>query len=147
MGTVSKSANVPYTAEQMYDLVNDIESYPEFLPWCTEAEVFNRTDESLIATVSLATGRLKQSFTTENTMQGGERIDVKLIKGPFKQLSGFWKFENTVDNNCRIELNMDFEFKNRILKFTLSAVFNQFMNSLVGSFSKRAKQVYSQVET
>ncbi len=92
MGSVNKTANVPYTKEQMYDLVNDIESYPEFLPWCTDARVFNRKEESLSATVTLATGKIRQTFTTENRMQVGRRIDIKLISGPFNYLTGYCAF-------------------------------------------------------
>jgi ribosome-associated toxin RatA of RatAB toxin-antitoxin module len=142
VGSVRKSANVPYTAEQMYDLVNDIETYPEFLPRCTGAKVFDRKDDSLTATVFLSSGKIKQTFTTENLMQVGERIDVKLISGPFKYLSGYWKFQNTGEKYCHIELKMDFEFKNKLLKLTLAAVFNLFINSLIGSFTERAKQTY-----
>ncbi|MEX2354070.1 MAG: type II toxin-antitoxin system RatA family toxin, partial [Gammaproteobacteria bacterium] len=131
---MSKSAVVPYTADQMYHLVNDIESYPQFLPWCTDAVVHDRTDESLTATVSLATGKLQQSFTTENRMRAGERIDVNLVKGPFKYLRGHWTFRDIDQNNCQVELEMEFEFRNKLLKLTLSAVFGQFMNALVGSF-------------
>jgi ribosome-associated toxin RatA of RatAB toxin-antitoxin module len=128
----------------MYDLVNDIESYPEFLPWCTHAEVYNRKPESLTASVSLATGRIKQTFTTENVMEVGKRIDVRLISGPFNYLTGYWKFQDTADNYCNVELKMDFEFKNKLLKLTLSGVFSQFVNSLVSSFIKRAIEIYGQ---
>jgi len=144
VSSVSKSAVVPYTAEQMYNLVNDIESYPEFLPWCTNAVVQDRSIDSLTASVSLATGKLKQTFTTKNRMQPGQRIEVNLIKGPFKHLQGHWTFEQAGEKLCRIELNMQFEFKNKLLKLTLSTVFNQFMNSLVGSFIDRAKQIYGE---
>lgn len=144
MSSVSKSAVVPYTAEQMYNLVNDIDAYPEFLPWCTAAVVHSRAVDRLTASVSLATGKLKQTFTTENRMQPGQRIEVTLISGPFKYLQGYWIFENTGNKLCRIELKMDFEFKNTLLKLTLGAVFNQFMNSLVGAFITRAKQVYGE---
>jgi ribosome-associated toxin RatA of RatAB toxin-antitoxin module len=142
VGSVSKSANIPYTAEQMYDLVNDIDSYPEFLPWCTSAKVINRKEESLSATVTLATGKIRQTFSTENRMQVGRRIDIKLISGPFNYLTGYWKFQDTTDHHCHIELKMDFEFKNKLLKLVFNAVFNKFINSLVDSFTERAIQVY-----
>jgi ribosome-associated toxin RatA of RatAB toxin-antitoxin module len=142
MGSVSKSANVSYTAEQMFELVNDIESYPDFLPKCTDAKVFNRKDESLTASVSLASGKINQTFTTENVMQVGKRIDVKLVSGPFKYLTGYWKFQDTAENHCFIEMKMNFEFKNTLLKIMLNAVFNKFMNSLIGSFTNRANQIY-----
>lgn len=142
MGHVTKTAIVPYDAARMYDLVNDIESYPEFLPWCTEAAVYNRLEASLTATVSLAMGKIKQTFTTQNTMQPGRRIDVHLISGPFRYLNGYWIFEDLGDNRCRIELKMDFEFKNKLLRIALHPVFTQFMNALVGAFSTRARQIY-----
>ena len=142
VSSVSKSAIVSYSAGQMYSLVNDIESYPEFLPWCTGAAVYNRSDDKLSASVSLAAGKIKQTFTTENSMQAGRRIDVNLISGPFRYLKGYWTFEDIGEDLCRIHLEMDFEFKSRLLQFTLSPVFNQFMNSLVGAFTKRAKKIY-----
>ena len=142
MGNVSKTASVSYTAEQMYGLVNDIESYPEFLPWCTDAVIFSQTDSELTASVSLATGKLKQTFTTKNKMEPGHRIDINLISGPFKYLRGFWQFDDVRDGVCHVELYMEFEFKNKVLKIMLSSVFTQFMNSLVSSFIKRARQIY-----
>jgi ribosome-associated toxin RatA of RatAB toxin-antitoxin module len=142
VSSITKSADIPYTAEQMYELVNGIESYPEFLPWCTESKVFEREATHLKASVSLATGKIRQTFTTENHMQPGRRIDVKLVSGPFKHLQGYWKFEDTGDRNCHIELFMDFEFKNKLLKLTLKPVFKHFLNSLVGSFTKRAETIY-----
>jgi ribosome-associated toxin RatA of RatAB toxin-antitoxin module len=144
MGSISKTAVVPYTAEQMYDLVNDIEAYPEFLPWCTAASVRNRTETGLTASVSLATGRIKQTFTTENTMRPGRQIDVRLISGPFSYLNGSWRFEPAGANLCRIELDMNFEFRSKLLKLTLNPVFNQFINSLVSSFVNRAGKVHGQ---
>lgn len=140
---VSKSALVPYTAEQMYALVNDIESYPQFLPWCTGATVASREEKKLTASVSLATGRLKQTFSTVNTMEPGRRIDVKLISGPFRYLQGYWKFEDKGAGQCHISLEMNFEFRNTLLKLTLTPVFSQFMNSLMDSFIRRAGAIYS----
>jgi ribosome-associated toxin RatA of RatAB toxin-antitoxin module len=143
VGIVSKFAEVPFTAEQMYQLVNDIEAYPEFLPWCIDAKVFNRTDKSLDASVSLATGKIRQTFATQNTMLAGKRIDVNLISGPFKYLKGYWEFTDTDRDGCKVELNMEFEFKNKLLKLTLKTFFNKFIDSLVGSFTERARIVYS----
>jgi len=139
---IKKSAVVPYSADQMYVLVNDIESYPEFLPWCSEARVFERSKTRLKASVSMASGSIKQSFSTENTMRPGRRIDVRLLSGPFRYLNGCWQFEPLEDGRCRISLEMHFEFKNRLLKLTLNKVFNRIIDSLVGSFSERARQVY-----
>lgn len=127
----------------MYDLVNDIESYPAFLPWCSDASVTVHGEDSLTASLSMAAGRIRQSFSTENTMQPGRRIEVRLVRGPFRYLRGYWTFE-PVDGgaSCRISLEMDFEFKNKLLKMTLSKLFHHIMDSLVDAFIRRARQVY-----
>ena len=142
MSRINKSAIVPYTPEQMYGLVNDIESYPKFLPWCTDAVITNQTDMELTASITLVASKLKQTFTTMNTMYPGRRIDISLINGPFRYLRGFWQFNDLCDGGCQVELYMDFEFKNKLLKLMLNGVFTQFMNLLVGSFIKRARQIY-----
>jgi ribosome-associated toxin RatA of RatAB toxin-antitoxin module len=140
---IRKTAVVPYTAEQMYELVNDIESYPSFLPWCSDASVTVHGEDSLTASLSMAAGKIKHSFTTENTMQPGRRIEVRLVSGPFRYLSGNWTFEPMEGGgSCRISLEMDFEFKNKLLKMTLSKLFHQIVDSLVDAFTRRARQVY-----
>ena len=139
---ISKTTVVPYTPEEMYVLVNDIESYPAFLPWCTAAKISNQQKESLTASLSLAVGKIKQSFTTENTMQDGSRINMHLIEGPFKHLSGYWKFNPEDEQSCHIQLHMNFEFKNKIIKHTLGKVFYKVMDSMVESFVQRAQQIY-----
>jgi len=139
---ISKAAVVPYTSEEMYVLVNDIESYPMFLPWCTAAKILSQQEDSLTAKLSLALGKIKQSFTTENTMQEGSRIDIRLIEGPFKQLSGYWRFIQEGEQSCHIHLHMHFEFKNKIIKHALGKAFYKVMDTLVESFVKRAQQIY-----
>lgn len=142
MTVITKTAVVPYSAEQMYNLVNDIESYPEFLPWCSNTRVYDRTDAGLRASLTMSTAHISQSFSTENTMQPGRRIDVHLLTGPFKYLRGHWWFEPVDNNSCRVSLEMEFEFKSRLVKMALSKVFHHIVNSLVDSFSERAAQVY-----
>jgi len=142
MTEISKTTLVPYTSDEMYVLVNDIESYPSFLPWCTEAKILSQQEESLTATLSMALGKIKQSFTTENTMQDGSRIDIQLIEGPFKHLSGYWRFIQEDEQSCHIHLHMHFEFKNKIIKHTLGKAFYKVMDTLVESFVQRAQQIY-----
>lgn len=143
MTVIRKTAVVPYTAEQMYELVNNVEAYPEFLPWCSDASVDVHGETGLTASLTMATGRIRQSFTTENTMEPGRRIQVRLVKGPFRYLTGSWLFEPADGGeSCRISLEMEFEFKNRILKLTLSRLFHHIVDSLVDAFSRRAAQVY-----
>ena len=144
MGRVHKTATVPYSAKEMYSLVNDVESYPEFLPWCTAAEVFDPQPDRLRATISLAAGKIKQEFTTENTMEPDRRIDVRLVSGPFRYLEGHWEFLPEANGDCTVALEMNFDFKNKIVKLALNKVFNHIVATLVDSFRERAAQVYGQ---
>lgn len=142
MGSVHKTATVPYSAEEMYSLVNDVASYPEFLPWCAGSEVFDARADRLRATISLAAGKIKQVFTTENTMQPGRRIDVHLVSGPFRYLEGHWEFRPETSGGCKVVLEMSFEFKNKIVKLALNKIFNHIVTTLVDAFRERAVQVY-----
>jgi ribosome-associated toxin RatA of RatAB toxin-antitoxin module len=126
----------------MYALVNDIASYPEFLPWCTGTAVHGSTNGSLTASVSIAVGKIKQTFTTANTMQANTSIIMRLIEGPFKELYGHWQFHDDVNGGCTVTLEMQFEFKNRLVKHALGAAFKKITDSLVDAFVKRAQEVY-----
>ncbi|MDX1519135.1 MAG: type II toxin-antitoxin system RatA family toxin [Gammaproteobacteria bacterium] len=140
--TIRKTATLPYTSGQMYTLVNDIESYPEFLPWCSEAQVHERYDDRLKASLTLKAGKLEHTLMTENSMEEDRLIQVRLIEGPFKHLTGSWHFRDQDDSRCHITLEMQFEFKNRILKMALNKTFNKIVNSLVDAFSQRARELY-----
>ncbi len=142
MTTIHQSTEVPYTAEQMYALVNDVESYPDYLPWCTQAKILQPGTHTLTATISLQSGKIKQSFTTANIMKPGALIELKLVKGPFKSFSGSWCFENLGESRSRVTIDISFQFKNRILKLAMNSIFSRIINSLIGAFSERAKQLY-----
>jgi ribosome-associated toxin RatA of RatAB toxin-antitoxin module len=133
---------VPYSAEEMYALVNDIESYPDFLHWCKRTWIQHATETQLQATIALEAGRIKQSFTTSNSMQPGSSIKMQMVEGPFKYLLGNWKFESQGDRSCKISLNVEFEFKNKLLKLALNSTFNYIMKNLVQSFNQRACDIY-----
>jgi ribosome-associated toxin RatA of RatAB toxin-antitoxin module len=139
---IFKTSVVPYSANEMYALVNDIESYPDFLPWCSASHILHQDKYKLTASVSIKAGKIKYTFTTENIMQPGQHIKMRLVKGPFKRLKGKWLFVPVHEKSCTITLDMDFEFKNNLIKLTLSGVFNRIMNSLVDSFTKRAIEIY-----
>ena len=143
MESISKSTVVSFSAEQMYTLVNDVESYPDFLPWCSASEVLEHTSQFMKASVSLAVGAVKQTFTTENTLDPGKRIDVHLVSGPFKQLQGFWLFEPAGENMCRVGFQMNFEYKNLFVKLALNKIFQGIGDTLVSSFIKRAEQLHA----
>lgn len=142
MITINKSATVPFSAEQMYGLVNDIDAYQDFLPWCVGSKVLSRGEEQLTASLSFAAGNIRQTLTTENKMQPGRRIDVRLLSGPFRHLSGRWQLDPAGDKNCYISLQMDFEFKNKIVQIALDKVFSRIINSLIEAFTERAHQIY-----
>jgi ribosome-associated toxin RatA of RatAB toxin-antitoxin module len=133
---------VPYSADEMYALVNDIEAYPDFLTWCKTAQVANKTNTHLQATVAVEVGKIKQSFSTDNTMQPGRRITMQLVEGPFKFLSGCWQFDPQGEQSCNIRLDIEFEFKNKLLKIALSHTFNRIMDTMVDAFTKRAHEIY-----
>lgn len=144
MGQVNRTTIVPFTSDQMFALVNDVEAYPGFLPWCSAAEVEGIGEDHLIATLTLSVGRLRQSVTTRNTLQPGRRIDMELVRGPLRKLCGAWRFEDLAGKHCRVSLDLDFEFNNRVLKLALDKVFGQLTYSSVDAFRNRARQIYGE---
>ncbi len=142
MSEVYKELLVPYSATKMYNLVNDINKYPEFLPWCTSANIIAQEDEEIQAKLQLAYAGFKHEFTTCNKLDPSRKIDLKLVNGPFKYLSGQWVFTDINNNGSKVELKLDFEFDNPILAFTFGKFFKQVANELVEHFYKRAQVVY-----
>ena len=126
----------------MYALVNNIEAYPDFLSWCKTAQVADKSETHLQATIAVEVGKIKQSFSTGNTMQPGRSINMQLVEGPFKFLSGCWRFEPQTNQSCQIRLVIEFEFKNKLLKLALSHTFNRIMESMVDAFTRRAVEIY-----
>lgn len=143
MTIVRKSVQQNYSAEQMFALVEDIEAYPSFLPWCDRVDV--QRDESrktAIATLSLNFCGIRQSFTTHNTNIAPASIGMRLVKGPFKKLNGQWTFTVLDEKTCRVELNMHYEFSHFFMEKLIGPVFDIVTNSLIDAFCKRAKKVY-----
>jgi len=139
--TINKSALVRYSAAEMYALVNDIESYPQFLPWCRSARLLSREPDEVHATLELARGGVQKSFTTCNRLQANKMIEIRLVEGPFRHLSGFWRFDPLGDQASKVSLDMTFEFA-PLLDFVISPVFHPIADSLVDAFHKRAVEVY-----
>ncbi|MGH8657292.1 MAG: type II toxin-antitoxin system RatA family toxin [Gammaproteobacteria bacterium] len=142
MPRFTRSAIVPYSAGQMYDLVNDVESYPKFLPWCASVHLFYQDASQLKASISLAKGGIKQSFITLNRLTPPHRIDLELVEGPFTRLSGVWQFEPLGESACKISLDMEFEFKSGLLGMAFRKVFAGVADSLVDAFCRRAQECY-----
>ncbi|SEG81030.1 type II toxin-antitoxin system RatA family toxin [Marinobacterium lutimaris] len=142
MAQVNRSALVLHTADEMFELVNDVRRYPEFLPWCSSTEVVHESEDTLEATLYLAKGGLKYSFTTRNSLQRPERMEIKLVEGPFKSLTGIWTFTPLSDEASKVELNMHFEFSGKLTGIAMGKVFNSVATTLVDAFVTRADQVY-----
>ncbi|WP_342227516.1 type II toxin-antitoxin system RatA family toxin [Rickettsiella endosymbiont of Rhagonycha lignosa] len=141
MPFIQHSLEVPYNVSEMYKLVNHIEKYSEFLPWCTESQIISQDEDSIQARLTLTGGGLSKNFTTSNRLQKNKLIEISLIDGPFKHLEGYWSFE-TSPRGSRINLNLEFEFSTRLLALAFSPIFEKVANTLVQAFSERAKQVY-----
>lgn len=142
MRKVSRSALVPYSAEQMYVLVEDVESYPDFLPWCGGAVLHWRDGDLLEGSVEMRVAGLRRSFRTQNRMREYEAIDMELVDGPFSHLSGGWHFKALDQLGCKVSLEVEFEVKNRATNQVLGRYFEQICNSLVDAFVRRAEQIY-----
>jgi ribosome-associated toxin RatA of RatAB toxin-antitoxin module len=126
----------------MFALVDRVEDYPKFLPWCGGTEVKLREENRLVATVSINYHGIKQSFTTENLNLPPTSMTMKLLEGPFKHLDGVWTFKPLREDACKIEFDLHYEFSNRLLEQIIGPVFSMIANSFVDSFSKRAEVVY-----
>ncbi len=143
MPTIQRSALVPFTAQQMYQLVNDVEAYPEFLPWCSDGAVLEDTESVRVARVDISKGPLKQHFTTRNELTADEQIKLSLVEGPFRQLQGRWQFDAIGDSGCRVTFDIEFSFGSLILEKTVGPVFKEICARLVDAFVTRARQQYS----
>ncbi|WP_303909315.1 type II toxin-antitoxin system RatA family toxin [Thiohalomonas denitrificans] len=142
MPSINKSALVPYSAAQMYALVNDVDSYSDFLPWCGSSELLSVGEDEVRAIIEIAHGSLRKSFTTRNRLQKNKMIEMRLEKGPFKHLEGFWRFDELDESACKVRLDLDFEFSSRLMGIAMGPIFSQIANSLVEAFVKRAEQTY-----
>ncbi len=144
MPRLQRSALVPHSAEDMFDLVSDVASYPEFLPWCGGARVIERTDTHQVAAVTIAKSVKRSEFITENTLDRPGRIGMTLKDGPFKRLTGSWSFTPIDESACRAELEVEFEFGNPFVGRLILPAFKQVCDTMVGAFTRRAASVYGQ---
>ncbi|MGE5792027.1 MAG: type II toxin-antitoxin system RatA family toxin [Bacteroidota bacterium] len=138
MVTVERQAIVPYSAQRMYALVEDIESYPLFLPWCSRTEVTSRTARRTTATIHVDFRGVQQAFTTANQLQPGERIEMALVRGPFRSLAGEWRFRALSAAGCRVELALAYQLASPLLGRVVGPVFDHIANTFVDAFVRRA---------
>jgi len=142
MRQVERSAIVPYGAQAMYDLVADVERYPEFLPGCTGARVHERDGGRVVASIALASGPLRTEFRTRNVLEEGRTIHMVLDDGPFESLDGLWSFAPLGSDGARVDLNVRFAFASRAVDLVLGPVFEALCNQLVDAFVARARAIY-----
>ena len=142
MTTVEKSALVKFSALQMFKLVEDVEAYPEFLPWCSGSRILSRSGDVLEAELIIAKGGFNKSFATRNQSDAGGRISISLLNGPFSYLEGVWDFMPLREDASKISLNLQFEMNGKLAALAFGVVFNQICNTMVSSFTQRAKQLY-----
>lgn len=140
--SINRSALVMHSSERMHALVNDVASYPLFLPWCSKAIIIESTDIHMLASLEVSKGGMRHSFTTRNDLSVAGRIGMDLVDGPFSHLKGAWEFKPLQENACKVILTLDFEMKRNIAKMAFGAVFNQAANSMVDAFCARARQIY-----
>jgi ribosome-associated toxin RatA of RatAB toxin-antitoxin module len=147
MKTVHKSVLIWYSAAEMYGLVTDVASYPQFLPWCDQARVLAQDGDTMTANIGISFAGIRQSFTTRNVHVKDRKVSLTLVDGPFSRLDGQWDFTPLGDDggrNCKVDLTLRYAFDNAALAALVGPVFDKIAGSLVDAFVKRASQVYGE---
>lgn len=142
MAVVEKSVLIARSAQQMFDLVDRCEDYPEFLPWCSQTRVEFRDERKTVATLHIHYLSVKSHFTTENEKLVPQRMSLKLVDGPFRRLEGLWLFKPLADDACKIEFRLSYEFSSKLFERVIGPVFSQIANTFVDAFVRRADDVY-----
>jgi ribosome-associated toxin RatA of RatAB toxin-antitoxin module len=146
MPLIEKSVLVPFSAAQMYALVEKVEDYPQFLPWCGGSSVRQRSATEMEASIEIRFKGIAQNFATINRLTPVERIDMALKEGPFSDLQGGWHFTALQDHACKVEFRLDYSFSNRLLEGLIGPVFHYIASTFVESFTKRAYSLYGSAE-
>ena len=142
MANIDRSVLVPFTPAQLYALVDRVEDYPQFLPWCGSTTLQSRDDHSTRASITIDFKGIRQRFSTENLNDPPNRIDMRLVEGPFRKLDGAWQFTALGDDACKVQFTLHYEFASRILEKLVGPVFDHIAGSFVDAFVARAEQVY-----
>ncbi|MCF6439933.1 type II toxin-antitoxin system RatA family toxin [Pseudoalteromonas luteoviolacea] len=141
MPQVEKSALVMYSTQEMFDLVNDVDAYPDFLPNCSGAKVLSSSNDEMTASLEISKAGLTKWFTTKNQFEGN-RVKMQLVDGPFKSLQGYWEFIELDEQACKVNLKLEFEFASKLIELAFGKVFNEVAKNMVTAFTQRAKSVY-----
>jgi len=144
VSNICRSALVNFSTKQMYDLVDDIDNYQAFVPFCKSSKVLTRTATEVTAELLVAKSGIAKSFSTSNLLSRPNSIEMSLLEGPFAHLNGGWSFTELADNACKIELNLEFEFSNKLATLAFARIFNLLIESMVSAFTKRAREIYGE---
>jgi ribosome-associated toxin RatA of RatAB toxin-antitoxin module len=144
MPKISRSVLVRFSAMQMYEIVNDVESYKEFLPGCVGGEVLEFDGQTMLASVDVSKAGISKTFTTRNQVVPGKSIQLALENGPFKHLTGEWRFTELTEDACKIDFELNFEFSSRLVDMAFGKIFKDLMTSMVTAFTGRAKVIYKE---
>lgn len=142
MAKVQKSVLAGYSASQMFELVDSVERYPEFLPWCGGTELLQRDESLTVATIRIDYMQVKQSFTTENTKRAPHSMTLSLKEGPFRSLEGSWHFIELNQTACKIEFHLSYEFSSKLIESVVGPVFSKIADNFVDAFIRRAEKIY-----
>ncbi len=142
MPEIETSVCVVYTPDEMYALVNDVESYPKYIPMCSDAKLLEDQSDRLKASITMAKGMIRLSFTTINTMVEGRSITMKLVDGPFKRMNGVWRFDPLDAGGCEVDFKLHFEFSSAMLSLAFNGLFKEVTESMVSAFCKQAALKY-----
>lgn len=142
MTHISRSALVAYSDQQMFQLVNDIEAYPQYMEGCIGAEVLERSSSEVTARLDLSKLGMRYSFTTRNVLSEPDSMDMQLVEGPFKQFRGVWSFKALAADACKVSLDLEFEFSNSLVAMAAGKWFESVANELVAGLCRRAQQIY-----
>lgn len=142
MHKVQRSVLVPYSREQMFDLVADVAKYPEFMPWCGGATVQSQDEHGMQASIVISIAGVRQTFTTRNEHNYPGLITFHLVDGPFSELTGTWEFQELAEDACKVVYTMEYAFSSRALEMVVGPVFNRIASSFIDSFTQRAQVCY-----
>ena len=142
MPSISRSALVMYSAEQMFQLINDVLSYPQFLPDCSKSKIISEDSDSVTAALLVSKAGFNKWFTTKNTLISNQQVQLDLVDGPFNKLHGSWHLISLSEDACKVSLELEYEFSNKMFDIAFGRIFNHLINNMVQAFSERAKDIY-----
>lgn len=142
MPSLSRSALVMYSVDQMFQLINDVLAYPQFLPDCSNSKIIAENENSVTASLLVSKAGLKKWFTTKNTLISNQKIQLELVDGPFNKLQGQWLLTPLSEDACKVSLELEYEFSNKMFDLAFGRVFDHLTNNMVQAFTQRAKIIY-----